>query len=103
MEDTETTAYPFSFRNKAPFALGKPLHVLLDEQASRFPERIAVSCGGNSLTYKVLRQRSNGLARWLKTLGIRAGDRVGVALDRSPDLLVTLAGGHESGGRVCPL
>lgn len=102
VEDSETTTYPLRFRNKVSFALGKPLHVLLDEQAARFPDKIAVSYGGNSLTYKVLRQRSNGLARWLKALGVRVGDRVGVALDRSPDLLVSLLAVMKAGAAYVP-
>lgn len=43
---------------------------LFEEQVERTPERIAVACGGQSLTYGELNERANRLARTLLKSGI---------------------------------
>jgi bile acid-coenzyme A ligase len=47
------------------------------------PERSAVSCGDETLSYSQLHRRSNRLARGLAALGVRAGDLVTVGLPNS--------------------
>ncbi len=59
------------------------LHGLLDRAAERWPERVAVSFRGTTLTYRELRARVRARARvWLRA-GVGVGDRVGLALPRS--------------------
>ena len=42
------------------------------------PEREAIVCGERRLTYRQIDDRANGLARWLRAQGIKAGDTVGI-------------------------
>lgn len=54
------------------------------------PDRIAVSDDTRRLTYQELEDRAELFARALRAHGVRPGDRVGVSLPRSVDLVATL-------------
>ncbi|HEY1625017.1 MAG TPA: amino acid adenylation domain-containing protein [Streptosporangiaceae bacterium] len=72
-------------------------------QVLNCPDRIAVSCGGERLTYAELAGRSGRLASYLAERGAGPGTRVGVYLDRSADLLVTLLAVLRTGAAYVPL
>jgi amino acid adenylation domain-containing protein len=81
-------------------------HSLLDdfeEQVKRQPDAPAFFCNGLQLTYEQLDQRSNQLARCLKTLGVGPELLVGVCLERSLELPVVLLAVFKSGGAYLPL
>jgi amino acid adenylation domain-containing protein len=81
----------------------KCVHELFEEQAARRPDAIAISFEGNSLTYAQLDKRANQLARHLIKIGVTPGSLVGIALDRSLDLLVGLLGIWKAGAAYLPL
>jgi amino acid adenylation domain-containing protein len=81
----------------------KCVHELFEEQAARRPDAIAVSFDGSSLTYAQLDKRANQLARHLIKVGVTPGSLVGIALDRSLDLLVGLFGIWKAGAGYLPL
>lgn len=63
---------------------------LVDEQAGKTPESIAVICNGHSITYGQLITRSNQLANYLIGKGVKESDRVGIYLPRSENSIVAL-------------
>ncbi|QNH16239.1 non-ribosomal peptide synthetase [Xanthomonas sp. SS] len=67
------------------------------------PECIAVRCGERSLTYRELDLRANRLAHALIEQGMGSGDRVGVRLGRSIELLIGLLATHKAGAAYVPL
>ncbi|KAA6223894.1 amino acid adenylation domain-containing protein [Streptomyces albofaciens JCM 4342] len=73
------------------------------EVAGRFPDAPAVVCGARTLTYAELDARANRFARHLHTGGVAPGDRVGVLLPRSADLVVTLLGIAKAGAVAVPV
>jgi amino acid adenylation domain-containing protein len=79
------------------------LHHLLEEQAARTPEEVAVSCGDRQLTYSELNQQANQLAHYLKTLGARPETRVAICLERSLRTVVALLGVLKAGAAYVPL
>jgi amino acid adenylation domain-containing protein len=81
----------------------KCVHELFEEQAAHNPGAVAVSFGGASLTYSQLDKRANQLARHLIKIGVTPGSLVGIALDRSLDLLVGLLGIWKAGAAYLPL
>jgi amino acid adenylation domain-containing protein len=81
----------------------KCVHELFEEQVARRPDAIAVSFEGRSLTYAQLDKRANQLARHLMSVGVTPGSLVGIALDRSLDLLVGLLGIWKAGAAYLPL
>ncbi|QSQ16101.1 non-ribosomal peptide synthase/polyketide synthase [Myxococcus landrumensis] len=79
------------------------IHALFSQQAARSPDSIAVSSGGETLTYSALDSRSNQLAHYLRSLGVLPGSRVALRLDRSPDLIVALLAILKAGAAYVPL
>ena len=79
------------------------LHRLVEAQAERSPEGIAVRSGERLLTYSELDRRANQLARHLKSRGIGPEVLVAVCLERSPALVVSLMAVLKAGGAYLPL
>ncbi|SEF24420.1 amino acid adenylation domain-containing protein [Amycolatopsis pretoriensis] len=70
--------------------------------AARTPERVALTDGEVSLTYRELDDRSDAVAAGLRALGVSDGDRVGVCLERTAELVVTLLGVLKAGAVYVP-
>ncbi|MBV8856906.1 MAG: amino acid adenylation domain-containing protein, partial [Acidobacteria bacterium] len=85
------------------YPTGKCLHQFFEEQAARTPDRIALIHGDERLSYRELNERANRLAHHLRTLGLTPESRVGVMLERTPDLLVSLLAVLKAGGAYVPL
>ncbi len=79
------------------------LHQILEEQAHRKPEAIAVEFQDQTLSYAELDARSNQLARVLRERGVRAESLVGVCMERSLEMVVALLGIMKAGGAYVPL
>jgi amino acid adenylation domain-containing protein len=82
---------------------GRTLHGLFREQAARTPDRIAAEQEDLRLTYAGLKERVLRLAGRLRRLGVGPEVRVGVLMDRSLDMLVSLLAVLEAGGAYVPL
>ncbi|HEU4455528.1 MAG TPA: non-ribosomal peptide synthetase, partial [Longimicrobium sp.] len=67
------------------------------------PEREALVCDGERLTYAALDARANRLARRLAEVGVRPGDRVGVSLERSAELVASMLAVLKAGASYVPL
>lgn len=72
-------------------------------QVARGADRVAISLGGDAMTYGELDRRAASLAGWLRRAGVGRGDRVAVCVRRSPQLLVSLLAVQQSGGAYVPL
>ncbi|MTI25795.1 non-ribosomal peptide synthetase, partial [Fulvivirga kasyanovii] len=72
-------------------------------QAELQPEKIAVSCEENELSYYDLMDRTDRLAAYLINHDYSGGKRIGVFMDRSVDLLPVLLGILASGNTFIPL
>jgi pristinamycin I synthase 3 and 4 len=79
------------------------LHQLFAAQAQRTPAAPAIACEGRSLTYSELQDAVNRLARRLRALGCGPETRVGVAMERSLELVIGLLGVLEAGAAYVPL
>ncbi|HEY0728016.1 MAG TPA: amino acid adenylation domain-containing protein, partial [Pyrinomonadaceae bacterium] len=80
-----------------------PLHGLIEEQVLRTPTAMAVSSGGEHVSYEELNGRANQLAHRLRSLGVGAESLVGVVMERSVELVVALLGILKSGAAYVPL
>lgn len=67
------------------------------------PDRTAVSCGTERLTFQQLGERSGDLADRLRHLGAAADARVGIFLQPSIDLMVSVWGVLRAGAAYLPL
>jgi amino acid adenylation domain-containing protein len=81
----------------------QPLHQWIERQAALRPEAVAVVDGGHELRYGELNARANRLARRLIGLGARPDGRVGLAAERSAELVVGLLAILKAGAAYVPL
>ncbi|SFD15618.1 non-ribosomal peptide synthetase [Pseudoalteromonas denitrificans] len=79
------------------------VHELFEQHAARIPEKVAVNCGADTMSYRVLNQRANQLAFYLREHGVTADSLVGLYMKRSSDLIVGLLGILKAGGAYVPL
>jgi non-ribosomal peptide synthetase-like protein len=79
------------------------LHTFFEHRAAATPKAVAVIFEQESISYADLNSQANRLARFLTSHGIRAGDRVGLVLPRSPSVYVALLGILKAGAAYVPL
>ncbi len=79
------------------------VHQLFEAQAARTPEAVALVFKKQSLTYRQLNERANQLAHYLRQRGIVNDTLVGIAMERSLDLVVSLLAILKAGGAYVPL
>jgi len=70
---------------------------LLQESCARHGRRVAFSCMGADLTYQELDSLSNAVASWLRSRGLKQGDRVAVMLPNVLQYPVVMAGVLRAG------
>lgn len=91
--------------NQVPGPTGSPLSLpaLIQRHAERTPDATAVVLEERDLSYRALNDRANRLARWLHQRGVGPERRVGICMERSLDMVVTLLGIMKAGGAYVPI
>jgi len=74
-----------------------------EEQAKSSPNAIALDVPNQKLTYSELNTKSNQLAHVLMSKGVKTEEIVGISLDRSPEMIITLLAILKAGGAYLPL
>jgi amino acid adenylation domain-containing protein/non-ribosomal peptide synthase protein (TIGR01720 family) len=112
---SDTCTSDFGVLEISSFLFGGPLnkHAVNDvwrnivlefeEQVRRDPKALAVMSGGQNLTYTELDQLSGRLGRALIARGVEPESVVGIALRRSPKLVVAILGVLKAGGAYLPI
>lgn len=67
------------------------------------PDRTAVSCGTERLSFQQLSERSEDVGAHLRQLGVRANEPVGIFMEPSVDLMASVWGVLHSGAAYLPL
>ncbi|MDW5329219.1 non-ribosomal peptide synthetase [Plantactinospora sp. KLBMP9567] len=93
------------FGTVAPPGVREPacFHELFAAQARRTPDRVAVRCGEESLTFVELDERANQLAHYLRRRGVGPDMLVGLCLGASPEAMVTLLAVQKAGAGYAPI
>ena len=73
------------------------VHEVFEEQAARYPARVALVSGAERLTYAELDARADSLACRLAEEGVRRGAIVGIYLERGPDMVVAVLAALKAG------
>ena len=79
------------------------IDTLFEQQAQLSPEAQAVSFQGESLSYQELDGRANQLAHYLQDQGVTVNSLVGICLDRSINLIVSVLAILKAGAAYLPL
>jgi amino acid adenylation domain-containing protein len=76
---------------------------LFEQQVEMAGDAIALVFQSQQLTYRELDNRANRLANYLLTIGVKSGELVGIALDRSIETIVSVLAILKAGGAYLPL
>jgi amino acid adenylation domain-containing protein len=90
-------------RTTVDYAEPRRIHQLIAAQAERTPEAPALLFAGQRISYRDLDRRANQLAHLLGELGVGPDVRVGIAVERSVEMVVGLLGILKAGGAYVPL
>ncbi len=79
------------------------VHMLFEAQAARSPDAVAAAFGDATLSYRELDCRANRLANHIRARVPGSEARIGVLVDRSADMLVSLLAVLKAGHAYVPL
>jgi amino acid adenylation domain-containing protein len=88
---------------EARAASGLMVHQLVERQARERPGATALIAATHSLDFAAFNARANRLAHRLIAAGVKPETRVGIALERSTDMVVGLLAILKAGGAYVPL
>ncbi|GAB4019206.1 amino acid adenylation domain-containing protein [Spirosoma koreense] len=88
---------------EVPYPFQQAVHQLIEAQVQQRPQTEAIRFGDVALTYEQLNQAANQLAWYLQKLGVKSDTLVGICLERSPDMIVSLLAILKAGGAYVPL
>ncbi|MEW5929568.1 MAG: non-ribosomal peptide synthase/polyketide synthase, partial [Gemmatimonadota bacterium] len=90
-------------RTARPYPRDVCIHELFEAQVTARPDAPALVWGDEELSYAALDVRANRLAHHLRGLGVGPDGRVGVMLERGPELIVSILAVLKAGGCYVPL
>jgi amino acid adenylation domain-containing protein/FkbM family methyltransferase len=102
VEEQEQVLLKFN-RTKVARDAVKMIHQLIEEQAERTPDSIAIVFEDQQLSYEDLNAWANRLANYLQRLGVGADVIVGIREERSLNMIIALLAILKAGGAYLPL
>lgn len=78
----------------------EPLFRILENTAKRYPEKVALDFIGKTIPYREVDELSDRIAGFLRSMGIKKGDRVIVDLPNTPHYIISYYGILKAGGVV---
>lgn len=104
LSEKERNTILYDFNNtKMDYPKEKTISQLFEEQVERTPDNIAVVFEDKKLTYKELNEKSNSLAHYLRNSGISRNDIVGIMVNRSLEMIVSILAVLKSGACYIPI
>lgn len=100
---TDTSAFATALNDTAAAYPAEPLHQLISSTAGQYPDNIAVQFGERAINYKNLDEASNRLAALLIHKGVKKGDLVALAVNRSADMMIALLAILKAGAAYLPI
>jgi amino acid adenylation domain-containing protein len=98
-------SYPVQSLNniQTEYSKDKCIHQLFEEQVKKTPDAVAIRFQEEYLTYFELNNQANKLARYLRHLGVGPEVIVGICLERSLSMFVSLLAILKAGGAYVPI
>lgn len=97
-----TVIYDFNDTYMA-YPADKNVYELFEKQALKTPSSIAIEYGNERFTYKEVKRRSSVLASYLRKKGVENGTIVGLYMDRTPDMIISMLAVQKADGIYIPL
>lgn len=79
------------------------IHEYVADWAAQTPDALALVYGQQTLTYQELNQQANQLAHYLQKQGVKPDVLVGVYMQRSPEMIMTLLAILKAGATYVPI
>ena len=79
------------------------LHQIFEQSADAYPNHTAIIFGTTSVSYAEVEARANALAHYLLALGVTKGTGVGLCLEKSVELYVSMLAIMKAGAYYVPL
>jgi surfactin family lipopeptide synthetase C len=96
LEEWNDTAAEFPYEAKC-------VQQLFEEQVKRTPDALAVTFDGQQLSYAELNERANKLAHHLRKIGVGVEGVVGIMMERSLGMAISVLAVLKAGGVYLPL
>jgi amino acid adenylation domain-containing protein len=90
-------------QTRKQFKVENSIHQMLDQQAQKTPDEIAVVCENNSLRFKELNIWTDNIACKLQNMGVRPEICVGLLTERSLEMIVGIWSILKAGGAYVPI
>jgi amino acid adenylation domain-containing protein len=90
-------------RTPANYDLGECIHELIERQAEKTPESIAVVFEETQISLGELNRRANQLGRYLRSLRVKPETHVAICLERSPEMVICVLATLKAGGAYLPI
>ncbi|MDR2570285.1 MAG: AMP-binding protein, partial [Oscillospiraceae bacterium] len=81
----------------------KGLHHYIEDIVLKYPNKVAVSCGYETITYKELNEKANIVAWHLNSLGVKTNDVVAILMPRCIELIIGVLGIIKAGASYLPI
>lgn len=88
---------------KLDYPLNKCIHQLFEERVASTPNKVAIVFADQQLTYSELNNSANKVAHYLQQLGVGGEVLVGLYVERSPLMILSILGILKAGGAYVPL
>ena len=101
-DEKEKILYDFN-NTSADYPRDKTITQLFEEQVDKTPDNIAVVFENQKLTYRELNERANSLANYLRSKKIGRNDIVGIMVNRSLEMIISILAVLKSGACYIPI
>jgi fengycin family lipopeptide synthetase D len=101
-QEKQNILYKFNDTGRK-YPKNKTVQQVFVEQVSKNPDNVAVIFHDNKITYKELNRKSNQLAELLREKGVKPEMIVGVLLNRSLEMIISILAVLKSGGAYLPI
>lgn len=82
---------------------GELLHKLIEHQAKRYPDKVAIEGADSNISYKALNEKANQVAHFLIKQKLSADEFVGVCIERSIASVIAILGVLKAGIAYLPI
>ncbi|MEZ4692410.1 MAG: condensation domain-containing protein, partial [Ignavibacteria bacterium] len=104
LSESEENTILSDFKGKeTDYPKDKTIVDLFEEQSAKTPDNIALAFKGSTMSYKELNERSNKLAHYLISKGLKQESFVPICIERGFDMIVGIFGILKAGGVYVPV